>query len=126
MFGEIPSKDGWYVANAKLKDGSHVDLLRAGAALDWSKPAFPAMLYPNHRWGKCFREMAYYDEMGYQVFRAPVAKYLCREWNMRHRPEKHVIEFEFVICFENAIGHQKTSAADIVRERLVYLDLSGV
>lgn len=64
------------MAMAKLKDGSTVDLLRDGAAVDWNEPFYPLAVYPTARWCKIFREMAYYDEMGYQVFREPVARYL--------------------------------------------------
>jgi hypothetical protein len=40
----FPQKNGWYVAVAKMKDGSEVDLLRHGAAVDWNKLPFPARL----------------------------------------------------------------------------------
>jgi len=69
MFEAIPSKDGWYVARAKLNDGSEVDLLRQGAPVDWKKPPFPGRMYPNHFWQKLFREMAYYDAQGFQLLR---------------------------------------------------------
>jgi hypothetical protein len=122
MFDEIPSRDGWYVAKAKLKNDSFVDLLRNGAELDWKKPDFPVMLYPNQRWAKVFREMSYFDEQGYQVFRKPVAKYLCRDWNRQHAAEEHVVEFDLIFCVDvesdtNRSGQEKS------RERLVHLDL---
>ncbi len=98
MFGEVPSNDGWYVAWAKLKDGSEVDLLRDGAPLSWERPALPTAAYPNHYWKKLFREMTYFDGQGYQVWREPVAKYLCRDWNRRHPIEKHVEQFGFYLC----------------------------
>jgi hypothetical protein len=100
MFETIPSKDGWYVAEATLTDGSQIDLLRPGPTIDWSRPSFPAGLFPNHRWQKCFREMAYYDVMGYQVFRRPVAEYLCRVWNIRNAADKRIKEFVFIYCME--------------------------
>ncbi len=120
MFGEIPSNDGWYVARAKLRNGSEVDLLRNGAAVNWNRPESPPRLYPNHYWQKLFREMSYFDEQGYQVWRAPVADYLCRDWNARHPPEQHVARFEFVFCMMNKID---TAAPPQTRlRRLVHLD----
>jgi hypothetical protein len=118
MFEAIPSKDGWYVARAKLADGVEVDLLRQGAAIDWQKPAFPARLYPNHYWQKLFREMAYDDEKGFQRFREPVARYLCRHWDAGSAPEKRVVDFEFIYCMESEAGQT-------AREPLLHLDLSG-
>jgi hypothetical protein len=119
MFGAIPSRDGWYVARAKLQNGSEVDLLRNGAAVDWSKPAFPARQYPNYFWQKLFREMAYDDEQGFQLMRAPVARFLCRDWNARHPAEKQVVEFELIFCMPN----KADSETQVAREQLLYLDL---
>jgi hypothetical protein len=124
MFDNVPSKSGWYVAWAKLRDGSDVDLLRKGSTLDWTKPYFPASMYPNYRWRKCFREMAYTDEQGYQVFRAPVAEFLCRDWNRRNRPEKQVAEFDLIYCNE-ASDENRSLGQSPVRERLVHLDFNS-
>lgn len=123
MFGEIPSMSGWYVARAKLKDRSEIDLLRQGAAVDWRKPEFPARLYPNHFWQKLFREMTYFDEQGFQVYRAPVAEYLCRRWNGRNPPDKKIAEFEFVFCMIDPKTPGRSSPR-VFRSQLVRLDFS--
>jgi hypothetical protein len=125
MFDEIPSRNGWYVALAKLRDGSEVDLLRHGAAVDWTKPDFPAGRYPNHRWRKCFREMAYEDVLGYHVFRVPVAEFLCRQWNSRPSPAQQVMEFDLIYCMrEEPTPTGRSNLQFTVRERLVHLDFS--
>jgi hypothetical protein len=122
MFQGTPSKDGWYVAQAKLQDGSEVDLLRDGAPLSWDRPEFPAGIFPNHRWRKLFREMAYEDELGYQVFRRPVAQYLCKEWNRRSPQEKRVVEFDLIYCVSSGAKSQKASGQGfLIRERLIHL-----
>ena len=125
MFDSVPSKDGWYIAKATLRDGSEVDLLREGAAVDWIKPAFPARLYPNHFWQKLFREMAYDDEQGFQLLRSPVAKFLCRRWNGQKPPDKQIVSFELIYCMQNKGDRLIASTAQIFREPLLYLDLSG-
>lgn len=124
MFGEIPSMDGWYVARAKLRDGSLVDLLRHGAALDWKRPEFPARMYPNHFWHKLFREMTYFDDQGFQVYRAPVAQYLCRHWNARNPAAKEVAEFEFIFCVLDKEHAAATPVPRIFRRQLVRLDFT--
>jgi hypothetical protein len=124
MFDETPSKDGWYVALARLRDGSEVDLLRHGTPLTWDRPSFPASHYPNFRWRKLFREMAYEDHFGYQHFRAPTARFLCREWNRAKPPEKQIVEFTFVYCMETEDRAAQPGKMSItVRERLLHLDL---
>lgn len=98
MFDTIPSNDGWYVARARLADGSEVDLLRDGRGLDWTRPAVPARSYPSRYWTKLFREMTYSDAMGFQLYRQPVADYLCRNWNEKAPPEKQVVLMELLFC----------------------------
>jgi hypothetical protein len=124
MFDQAPSKDGWYVARAKLRDGSEVDLLRNGAAVDWTRPAYPGRLYPNHYWQKIFREMTYFDDQGYQVYRAPVAQYLCHEWNARNNERKQVAEFEFIFCERQQAKEGTSSKQAVGITQLVRLDFS--
>ena len=123
MFDETPSKDGWYVARAILKDGSEVDLLTEGE-VEWTRPAVPAQVYPNHRWRKVFREMSYEDILGFQVFRRPAAEYLVREWNAEHPEEKQIKEFEFIFCTETPSQSGEEGRGLILREPLLQLDLS--
>lgn len=101
MFEEVPSMDGWYLAGAKLQNGSQVDLLRHGAALSAERPAFPPGIYPNHYWKKLFREMAYTDEQGFQHFRPSVCRFLCRRWNAANPPDKQIAGFDLVFCEQN-------------------------
>jgi hypothetical protein len=122
MFEDVPSRDGWYVAQARLRDGTEVDLLRAGAPAVWQRPEHPAGVYPNHLWRKLFREMAYDDAFGYQVFRAPVASFLCRRWNARHGPARQVAAFNLVYCMEDGTHAPASSIRRIRRESLVQLD----
>jgi hypothetical protein len=117
MFEEIPSKDGWFVLRGKLAGGSEIDLLRNGAEVNWHRPEWPAGMYPNPSWRKLFREMAYSDELGYQVFREPVAIYLYRTWNGRNGVEKQIVRLDFIFCMEvqdPGTGMRKVFAEPIV------------
>jgi hypothetical protein len=67
--------------------------------------------------------MAYEDEQGFQLFRAPVARYLCRAWNFRNGPEKQVVEFDFVYCMEGTAGTADGLSPRMFREQLLHLDL---
>jgi hypothetical protein len=124
MFETAPSNNGWYVAKATLSDGSEVDLLRNGAALDWNKPKFPAGIYPTFRWRKLFREMSYFDEQGYQVFRAPASDYLCRHWNATHPKKQQIAAFELVFCHEGEASANLLRPA-ITHEQFLEFDFSG-
>lgn len=98
MFDQTPSKDGWYVVRGLRADGAEIDLMQSGAPLSWDRPNHPAGMFPNHRWRKLFREMCYFDDFGYQVFREPVARYLRKEWNARHPADEAVTELELIFC----------------------------
>ncbi|MBL9135205.1 MAG: HTTM domain-containing protein [Verrucomicrobiales bacterium] len=125
MFEVVPSKPGWYVARARLTDGSEVDLLRGGVPVDWARPAFPAGIYPNYRWRKVFREMAYEDELGYHAFREPIARYLCRDWNRRHGSDRQVVEFDLVYNMSRVARHDVQQGAQItIRDRLIRWEIS--
>jgi hypothetical protein len=124
MFETAPSNNGWYVAKARLNDGSEIDLLRNGAPLNWDKPKFPAGIYPSFRWRKIFREMSYFDEQGYQVFRAPVADYLCRNWNATH-PTQQIANFELIFCHEVGGVPGNFLRPAVTREQFVAIDLAG-
>lgn len=125
MFEQAPSKSGWYVAEAQLRNRSGIDLLRHGSAIDWSRPGQPLKLYPNYRWRKIFREMAYEDELGYQMFRRPVSEFLCKQWNRAHGPGEQIMHFNLFYCMREPGGGTGESSADvttIVREPLLSLD----
>lgn len=124
MFEVVPSKPGWYVAAARLNDGSEIDLLREGAPVDWVRPTFPAGIYPNFRWRKIFREMAYEDELGYHAFREPIARYLCRDWNRRNGPDRQVVKLDLVYCMSRLANWGTGNGAQItIRDRLVRLEV---
>ena len=58
--------------------------------------------------------------------RAPVAEYLCRNWNVQKTAEKQIAEFEFIYCMESKTKAANTATPQILREQLVHLDLSGL
>jgi len=125
MFDTIPSQSGWYVARALLKDGSEVDLLRGGAAVTWDKPAPAGRRLPGPYWHKLFREIAYDDEQGFQLLRAPVSEYLCRRWNSEQPAERRIAEFDLMFCSEKKSEVAGVLVAQLKREPLFHLDLTG-
>jgi hypothetical protein len=81
-------------------------------------------MYPNHFWQKLFRELAYDDEQGFQLLRAPVAEFLCRNWNARNAPAKQIAEFEFTYCMANKTEPTNILSPQIFREQLFHSNLS--
>jgi hypothetical protein len=73
VFEAIPSKDGWYVAWAKLQDGSEVDLLRKGAPVDAKRPAFPPASTPIITGKSCFARWPIAMRRDFSSFASPWA-----------------------------------------------------
>ena len=93
MFTRPSANDGWYVAAARLKDGSRVDLLRAPAEPDLEvKPDRISAMFPNHRWRKLYRNLT---RRANREFQPRVARWLCDHWNAEHAADVHVVEMDF-------------------------------
>ena len=87
MFSPYPPReDGWWVAEATLADGSHVDLYRNGRSISWEKPASIADEFPSHRCRKYIMSM-----WSKRRYLAPhYARWLRREWNPTHDDDRGV------------------------------------
>ena len=96
MFAPFPAKDdGWYVIPGKLRNGMTVDLYRAGKPLSFTKPSFGSLEFKNHRWVK------FLENLRNRPFLQPgYARYLCRDWNRRHRRGETLDELEIIYVLE--------------------------
>jgi predicted DCC family thiol-disulfide oxidoreductase YuxK len=81
MFTPGPLRDdGWYVVDATLKNGQHIDLMRQGAPVSYARPTPDAVAgqYTSERWRKYLLNL--YGE-DYAPYRLYYGRYLCRLWN---------------------------------------------
>jgi hypothetical protein len=90
MFRESPRRDGWYVARARLADGSLVDVLRNLPASD-RKPELASAVFPNNHWRYYFH---YLVDEEFAKFRRPAAEFLCRRWNAAHDKPRQIARLE--------------------------------
>jgi hypothetical protein len=93
MYVVPPRFNGWFVAQARLRDGSIVDVLRNGAPVDYEKPKWIAATFPNQHWRYLFR---YLTDPGNERFRQGVADYLYRDWNQRHGPDQQIVSLDLI------------------------------
>jgi hypothetical protein len=84
-----PGPNRYYVFDAALRDGSHVDL-HTGAPLDWDHPRRSSQ--NNHWWKYQLHLGRRYAE----PLRPWYARYLARGWNRAHAPERAVERLELV------------------------------
>jgi len=88
MFSPAPPlDDGWYVSVANLSDGTQVDLLKRGGAVDWEKPHVVSETFWDSRWQKF---MANLWTKKFTDCRLPTLRYLTKEWNRTHGPTQQV------------------------------------
>jgi hypothetical protein len=88
MFAPKPVlDDGWFVSVAKLADGTQVDLLKRGAAVDWEKPHVVSQTFWDSRWQKY---MANIWTSRFKECRLPTLRYLTNEWNASHDATKQI------------------------------------
>ncbi len=96
MFAPFPAKDdGWYVIPGKLRNGTTVDLFRAGTAVSFTKPSFGSLEFKNHRWVKFFENLR-----NHPFLQPGYARYLCRDWNRHHGRGETLDELEIIYVLE--------------------------
>jgi hypothetical protein len=87
MFAPYPNRvDGWYVVEARLKDGREVDPFRGGP-VSWEKPEPVSAAYPSVRW---FAYLSLLPRPEYAPLRPYFAEYLGRRWDAEHGPGEAV------------------------------------
>lgn len=111
LFAPGPRADDWWMIGAgTLSDGSEIDVLRGGQAVDprTLEPRDGALLEPRPRFAQpdSFRWIKYRDALTMNpresVAAAAYAAYLCREWNARH-PERRVAEVRLRVAAEDIL-----------------------
>jgi hypothetical protein len=94
MFSHPPDADYRFVARARLRDGSVVDVLRGGAAVDTSDLERLSPAATNVRWMLLYIGLT---SDGHAVYAQDVAEYLRREWNRTHDDQRKVENLELLL-----------------------------
>lgn len=96
MFAPGPPKgDGWFVMDAQIRNGQHIDILNERDTVDFSKPELVSATYKNARWQRYLTTMMYNAKENY---RNEWGKYYCRCWNEEHENTPRELE-SFKIYF---------------------------
>lgn len=99
MFAPRPYRDdGWMVVPGRLVDGSEVDVLHPGQTPSFDKPAHIAMTHATPiRW-RTYRTRLWQREYADQ--RGHYARYLCRDWNLKARPQQRLLSLRLIYMLE--------------------------
>lgn len=119
MFASPIPVGHWYLMAGKLKNGKIVELSNGGKEFTFEKPYAPATLYKNRNWVN-YIAMISYEAKDSKTYLPLLAKYLCMEWNKKHKNEdEKLVEIEFFKMVENTRDDYKKG--EVTKEsKLIY------
>ncbi|MEG3439573.1 hypothetical protein V0288_20765 [Pannus brasiliensis CCIBt3594] len=110
-----PLDDSWYVAVAKLADGTEIDLFRFGNPVSWEKPtdAERNRLYPTMQWRQYFITLD--RAIGRSVY-PEFGAYLIRDWNSHHDSARQIKALDLYIMRERTVppGEKQTVEKELL------------
>jgi hypothetical protein len=90
-----PAQDGWWIAPARLADGTEIDLFSGGPVSRERPPTLEASL-PTIRWNKYFENV----RAGHPDRARDLAEWLRWRWETAHGPEQRVESLELLYIME--------------------------
>jgi hypothetical protein len=112
MFSPFPlTEDGWYMIPATLRDGTTVDLFQQGQPVTWQKPLWVSQTYKNEHWRKYMMNLwmaQFSDERLYY------GRYLCRQWNEHHSPDRQLETFQILFMLERTLPDYQVSPIESI------------
>ncbi len=100
MFSPPLTDDGWYVIPGKLRNGKEVDVFTDGGPVKWEKPRLVAYTYKMERWRKYMMNLWLREHAPYRQY---YGRYLCRDWNERHKGDEQLEQFEIIFMREDTL-----------------------
>jgi hypothetical protein len=100
MFGIPPNQSPWFIYEARLRDGTKVDIFRPGGELSRDRPPVISSTFPSHLWRKLHQNLVHpklYEQ------RSNLLDFAVRRWNQTHGAEKQ-IRSATLTCFIQIVG----------------------
>jgi hypothetical protein len=119
VFGRAPKRDGWFVYQARLKNGSLVDVRTGAPASAYERPEFASRDFANHRWRKLHWHL---QRRSGRKYCQPLANYFVRQWNAAHGPAEQVVQLD-LYCYRQKLTLGRPAEA-YTRQLLARVTLS--
>ncbi len=87
MFDVPPEHSPWFVYDARLASGLHVDIFR-GKPVDHERPDSVHATIPSHHWRRLHRNLV---RSNFAKYRVPIVEYMVRRWNANHGKDGQVV-----------------------------------
>ncbi|WP_062057961.1 HTTM domain-containing protein [Aquimarina longa] len=112
MFAASPMKiDGWFVMDAQLRNGKHIDILNNKDTVVYRKPKNVNATYKNERWQKYLTTIV--RNQNNEKYLQTMGRYYCNSWNIKYINTPNELE-SFSIYFMKEItqppNHPKLKA----------------
>ncbi len=99
MFTPFPLKDdGWFVAPARLADGTQVNLMQNGEPMQWQQPVNLSSTFRDPLWQKYLLNLW---SASNSAHRAYYATYLVRRWNENHEAKERIQSLQLIYMQQN-------------------------
>lgn len=92
-----PEDDGWFVLDGTTVDGRHIDLMKAGQPVDWTKPWQVSAQFVNQRYRRWFQNL-YYAPAAH--LRKPCCQWWFDQWNQTHGGADRLVDLDFIYMYE--------------------------
>ena len=99
MFGDPPKVNPWFVYEAKLVDGTSVDIFR-DEAVETKRPENGLDKQPQFHWRRLHRGAVHSRR---EIIRQPMLDYIVKRWNKTHDDRKQVVSAKLTY-FKEPIG----------------------
>ncbi len=100
LFAPFPAtEDGWFVFVGTLVDGDEVEV-RSGGEVSFDKPQNVSRSFGNERWKKYLMNL---DDRQNGLHRRFYGRYLCEEWNGRHRGGERLASIQMFVVRERTL-----------------------
>ncbi len=113
MFDVPPLHSPWFVYDAKLADGSHIDIFR-DQPVSYERPASVLKVIPRHHWRRWHRNLVR-DNLGFEPFRQRTAEYMMEHWNATHGQQEQVVSLTVTAFLDELEPHQDEPGGQLVR-----------
>ena len=113
MFAPSPTKeDGWYVIPGTLRGGQQSDLMSVTRddyglhTVSWKKPQDVTSTFKNEHWRKYLENIWLQQHSDQRLY---FGRYICREWNARHKGAEQLRTFQITYMLEQTLPNYRHS-----------------
>ncbi len=112
MFDSPPAYSPWFVYDAKLSDGSCVDIFR-NTPVSYERPYSVLATMPEHHWRGFHRNLVRSDDR-FVPFRKSAARFLMNHWNATHDKSQQVVSLKVTAFLDEIRPYSNEPAGQMV------------